>query len=45
MGRFRGGIPFIFLPDKVLLAEVDEVDDRLGGQERQTVHDINLVRI
>jgi hypothetical protein len=32
----------VLLADIVLLAEVDEEDDRLGGQEEERVDDLDL---
>ena len=36
------GQVLVLLPDVVLLAEVDEEDDGLGGQEEQRVNDFDL---
>ena len=34
--------PFVLLADVVLLGEVDEVGDGLGGEQLQTVYDVDL---
>ena len=36
------GQMLVLLPDIVLLAEIDEVDDRLGCKKKQRVDDFNL---
>ena len=37
------GKVLVLLPDVVLFAEVDEVDDGLGGEEEEGVDDFDLV--
>ena len=36
------GQMLVFLPDIVLLTEVDEVNDRLGCKEKERVYDFDL---
>ena len=44
-GEIKGvDAPLILLPGVVLLAQVYEVRDRLGGKEHQTVDDFDLKR-
>lgn len=36
------GVPLVLFADVVLLAEIDEVSDGLGGQQGEAVDDLNL---
>ena len=37
------GKMLVLLPNVVFLAEVDQIDDRLGGEEEERVDDFDLV--
>ena len=39
-----GNGPFVLLADVVLLAEVDEVSDGLGGEHVEAVDDVDLYK-
>lgn len=36
------GLPFILLPDVILLGKVDEICNRFGREKRKSVYDVNL---
>ena len=35
-------VPLVLFPNVILFAEIDQVGDRLGGEELETIDDFNL---
>ena len=35
-------LPFVLLPDIILLGKVNKICNRFGGEKRKSVYDVNL---
>jgi hypothetical protein len=43
--NINSDLPFVLLPDIILLGKVDKICNRFGSEKRKSVYDVNLLAV